>query len=361
MHRDRAAAGLSLHCPSVGRGGRRKCSACKSGLGRRRAAAQGTPWLARGQYIEHYGVGEAYQPVLETLGRLGRGPGGAELVTHLAQYAPTWLVQLPALLRDEELAAVQRWVQGATPARMVRELSDALEAQTVARPLVLVLEDLHWSDAATVELLAALARRLEPARLQVLGTYRPVEVILRAHPLRGMIQELALHQLCVELPLELLSAVEVGRYLAARWGGGPPGADLQELARALHGAQTTIRCLPCMWSRTGRRGACWWSGGDGGRGRATRQRWRRQWGMRWGWWRSAARGARMKSLPRRPRFASNLRLLHDGYGLALLVRVRGLVDDEHQPPRAARFFIHLGDPRRPGNSDTHFDQASISR
>ena len=54
---------------------------------------------------------------------------------------------------------MQRRVQGATPARRLRELTDVLEALTVARPLVLVLEDLHWSDAATVELLAALARR----------------------------------------------------------------------------------------------------------------------------------------------------------------------------------------------------------
>jgi predicted ATPase/DNA-binding winged helix-turn-helix (wHTH) protein len=199
------------------------------------AAAQGAPWLAWGQCIEHYGVGEAYQPVLEALGQLGRGAGGAELVAPLAQYAPTWLVQLPALLQDEELAAVQRRVQGATPARMLRELTDVLEALTVARPLVLVLEDLHWSDAATVELLAALARRRDPARLLVLGTYRPVEVILRGHPLRGMIQELALHQLCAMLPLELFSMAEVGQYLVVRLGGGAAvGADLPALARALH-------------------------------------------------------------------------------------------------------------------------------
>jgi len=41
------------------------------------------------------------------------------------------------------------------------------------------LEDLHWGDAATLELLAYVARRSQPARLLVLGTYRPVEVILR--------------------------------------------------------------------------------------------------------------------------------------------------------------------------------------
>src|SRR2546428_1901944 len=55
-------------------------------------------WVGHGQCLDHYGVGEAYLPVLEALGRLGRGPEGAPLVTALRQYAPSWLVHLPALL-----------------------------------------------------------------------------------------------------------------------------------------------------------------------------------------------------------------------------------------------------------------------
>jgi DNA-binding winged helix-turn-helix (wHTH) protein len=49
-------------------------------------------WLGWGQCIEHYGAGEAYLPVLEALGRLGRQPSGERLVTTLSQYALTWLV-----------------------------------------------------------------------------------------------------------------------------------------------------------------------------------------------------------------------------------------------------------------------------
>ena len=56
--------------------------------------------------------------------------------------------------------------------------------------LVLWLEDLQWSDAATLDLLAALARRREPARLLIIGTYRPVDVIVRGHSLREIRQEL---------------------------------------------------------------------------------------------------------------------------------------------------------------------------
>ena len=59
-------------------------------------------WVGHGQCMDHYGAGEAYLPVLEALGRLGRGPQGAPLVAVLRQYAPSWLVHLPALLAPED-------------------------------------------------------------------------------------------------------------------------------------------------------------------------------------------------------------------------------------------------------------------
>src|SRR5262249_34594035 len=142
-------------------------------------------WSARGQCIDHYGAGEAYLPVLEALGRLCRQPGPARLIELLRQYAPTWLVQLPWPLSPAERDALQREVWGTTRERMLREMAEALEVFTAETPLVLILEDLHWSDTATLDLLASLARRREAARLLLIGTYRPVEVIVREHPLRG--------------------------------------------------------------------------------------------------------------------------------------------------------------------------------
>ena len=67
---------------------------------------------------------------------------------------------------------------------MLREMGDALEQLTVERPLVLVCEELHQSDRSTTELLAYLARRPEPARLLLVGTYRSPEVVSQSHPLR---------------------------------------------------------------------------------------------------------------------------------------------------------------------------------
>jgi DNA-binding winged helix-turn-helix (wHTH) protein/predicted ATPase len=193
------------------------------------------PWIAHGQCIEHYGPGEPYMPILEALGRLCRQPAGDRLIELLHRHAPTWLVQLPALLTAPDLEALQRKTQGATRERMLRELGEAVEVLTAERPLVLVLEDLHWSDASTLELLALLARRREPARLLVIGTYRPADVTAQEHPLRAVKQELQLHGLCTELPLGLLSETQVAEYLEQRVGVRVHGhAPLQTLAKMIH-------------------------------------------------------------------------------------------------------------------------------
>ena len=187
--------------------------------------------IGRGQCVEQHGAGEPYLPVLEALGRLGRGVGSEQLVPIFKQHAPTWLAQLPGLLADDEVEAVQRRAQGATRERMLRELVEALEAVTRAAPLVLLLEDLHWSDSATIDLLGMLARRRDPARLLVLGTYRPADVAGAGHPLKPVKQELQVHGHCQEVHLEFLSPSAVEEYLSRRFPGhGFPA----ELARVLH-------------------------------------------------------------------------------------------------------------------------------
>jgi DNA-binding winged helix-turn-helix (wHTH) protein/predicted ATPase len=179
----------------------------------------GALWIGHGQCIEHYGAGEAYLPVLEALGRLCQEPGGQELTTLLARQAPTWVVQMPWLVTDAALEAVQRRVMGATQERMLREMAEALTILTAERPLVLVLEDLHWSDYSTVDLIAWLARQQEPARLLVLGTYRPANVTTHSHPLQAAVHELKMHHRCQEVALTWLTEAAVEEYLTGRFAG----------------------------------------------------------------------------------------------------------------------------------------------
>ncbi len=179
--------------------------------------------VARGQCLEQYGEGEAYLPVLEALGRLARDDGAGELSETLARHAPTWVSQLAAL--DPTPAA--RWrSDGAIatrPARMLREMADALEVFTRRRTLMLVLEDLQWSDPSTIDLLGCIARRRQPARLFVIGSLRPIEVTVDDdHPLRGVQRDLKAKGLYDVIALELLSRDEVAAYVEARFGNALP-------------------------------------------------------------------------------------------------------------------------------------------
>ena len=182
--------------------------------------------MGRGQCVEQYGAGEPYLPLLEILGDLGAGPGAAAVVAGLRQHAPSWLAHLPALLPGAERDALRHEVAASTRPRMLRELADVADTLAAASPLVWVLEDLHWSDPSTVEALALIARRRGPARLLVIGSYRPVELILRQHPLKAAKEELRGHGECAEIVLGSLSDAAVADYLTRRAPGAAVSAEV---------------------------------------------------------------------------------------------------------------------------------------
>ncbi|MEW6213049.1 MAG: AAA family ATPase, partial [Acidobacteriota bacterium] len=185
--------------------------------------------VAHGRCLEQYGSSEAYLPMLEAVSRLCRE--SERIVAVLGRHAPTWLAQIPWLISDRDREALQREILGATRERMLREMAEAVEALTASNPLVLVLEDLHWSDYSTLDLITYLARRNEPARLMVIGTYRPAEVISARHPLNAVKRELQAHGQCEELPLKFLNEGAVAEYLSVRF---PCNHFPPDLAHLIH-------------------------------------------------------------------------------------------------------------------------------
>ncbi len=183
----------------------------------------GTIRVGRGQCLEQYGTGEAYLPVLEAIGRLCRNE--PKVVEILRTHAPMWLLQMPALLSPADRENLTKEVSGASRERMLREMSEALDALTAEVPLVLILEDLHWSDYSTLDLISYLANQRERSHLLLIGTYRDAELTVSGHPLRAVKQELMAKHLCRELPLEYLTEAAVSNYLAVTFPGNrfPPG------------------------------------------------------------------------------------------------------------------------------------------
>ncbi len=181
---------------------------------------------AFGQCIQLHGQSEAYLPVLEALGELGRGAAGPALAEIFRQRAPTWLLHVPSLASGAEREALQRQLAGISTHGVISELVDSLDALTQERPVVLVFEDLHWSDPATVGLLAAIAQRRGAARLLVVGTYRPAEAIVHEHPLAALKLELQRKRLCREVALAGLTEEATHAYLERRFCGSTFSTDL---------------------------------------------------------------------------------------------------------------------------------------
>ena len=184
------------------------------------------PRVAVGQCVESYGTGDPYLPLLDALERLARGAGGEAIRHALRRHAPAWLAQMPSLVGLDERDALVHARGAPTPQGMLRELAGLVEALTFDQELVFWLEDLHWADHPTLLAIAFLARRREPARLLLLGSYRPTELLGPDHPLTRVKRDLLLHRQAEEVALGPLSESAIAEYLATRLGEGPVSPDL---------------------------------------------------------------------------------------------------------------------------------------
>jgi DNA-binding winged helix-turn-helix (wHTH) protein len=193
-------------------------------------ARAGGLWTASGRCIEQYGTSEAYLPVLEALEQLAKQVGSEAFADVLARFAPSWLAQLPWLARTEAGLALGE----TTPQRMLREIAQALEVLATTRPIVLWLEDLHWSDPSSLAVVSFLAGRRDPSRLLVIASFRPHEAPFGDSPLDGLALRLVQRGQAEELALSLLDVAAVRRYLILRFGDGSTGMPIDDLARFVH-------------------------------------------------------------------------------------------------------------------------------
>jgi len=150
--------------------------------------------IARGQSMEGFGGKESFYPVREALNGLCSAED-AKARAVLTAAAPGWFAR-----------------NGAAPPSL-GEICEALEALSQSEPLLLVFEDIHWADASTLDLIAALARRRTRAKLMLLASLRPADVEPH-NPLRRLQQDLATAGRIEELRLGPLDKQAVCEYLS---------------------------------------------------------------------------------------------------------------------------------------------------
>jgi DNA-binding winged helix-turn-helix (wHTH) protein len=230
---DRAQRGTRQLCLISGEPGVGKSAVLAEALARLRVRERvAVTWA---NCVEQYGSGEPYQPLLDALMRLCRGPGGDRTIATLERYAPMWLAQLPGLLAPHEAAALQQRLVGAVRDRMLRELTNAVEALADHDTLVLAIEDLHWSDPSTLDWISTVAPRMDRAKLLVIATLRPTSGEEADGPLALLRESLGARRVAREIALTGLPTEAVTEYVLRTLPPAPSRrSTFERLAQRVH-------------------------------------------------------------------------------------------------------------------------------
>jgi hypothetical protein len=172
------------------------------------------PFLVRGRCSERLAGAEAYLPVLEALDSFLHGSSAGTAHDLIKSAAPTWYMQVAHVAASQDsIARVREDAPAVSQERMKRELGALLQEASHLRPFVLFLDDLHWADISTVDVLNYLAGRFDTMHLLVLATYRPADMTLAQHPFLAVRDNLRAHGALEEIPLGFLSREDVEHYL----------------------------------------------------------------------------------------------------------------------------------------------------
>lgn len=140
-----------------------------------------------------------YYPFLEALATLYE-VAPAEISGVTGQRWPYLATLLPERLQSQEGHSLN---SAEEKLRLIRAVVGFVGAVAQVVPVAIMLDDLHWSDSASLDLLVHLVRQTRGQRVFLLGTYRDVEVD-RRHPLQAVLRDLMREQLVERIGLELL-------------------------------------------------------------------------------------------------------------------------------------------------------------
>ncbi|HEX6675471.1 MAG TPA: AAA family ATPase [Actinomycetes bacterium] len=178
----------------------------------------------------HVGEGTLpYAPVSQALRQLGRQLGAAALDELAGTFRPEFARLVPDLGGPDPATATNGEL---ARARLFEGLLRLLERLAAEQPLVVAVEDVHWADQSTLDLLSFVVPNLADAAVVLVVTYRSDE-LHRRHPLRPVLTALDRHATVERVELRALDRPELGALLTGILGA-PPEARLLDsvLARS---------------------------------------------------------------------------------------------------------------------------------
>jgi len=173
------------------------------------------PVIGRGRCSQRLAGDEPYLPILEALESLLHPHAGPGFASVMKATAPTWY---GLVSQDSAITSSSGEPREAAPAtsqeRMKREFSALCQELSRTQPLIIFIDDLHWADISTIDMLNYVAGRFSNTRLLALGSYRPSDMALRGNPFLGIRNDLESRGLFQEIALPFLATKDVQRYLA---------------------------------------------------------------------------------------------------------------------------------------------------
>jgi DNA-binding CsgD family transcriptional regulator/tetratricopeptide (TPR) repeat protein len=203
------------------------------------ASGQGVRML-RGGCVPLGEKGLPFAPVVEALRGLADELDPAELEVvagparaDLARLVPDLARLAPDLAWGGEAAGVAgvtgvAGVAGVGQGRLFELLLGVVERLSAKAPLLWVMEDLHWADRSTRDLVAFLATYLRSGPVLLVGSFRSDELD-RRHPLRGLLGELARNRRVQRLDLARFTRAELAEQLASLLGEAPPARLVDDI------------------------------------------------------------------------------------------------------------------------------------
>lgn len=204
----------------------------------RTAAGSGGPLILSGGCVEMSAAALPYAPFTAALRELIRDRGAADVAALLPGQAAGDLARLIPEF-GEPTASTDA---GTARMRLFGQLLALFERLAERLPLVLIIEDAHWADRSTRDLLSFLIRSLRRTRVLLVVTFRSDE-LHRTHPLRPLLAELARVDGVIRLELPRLNRAEVGAQLEGILGQPPEAGTVQAVYERSDGIPLFVEAM----------------------------------------------------------------------------------------------------------------------
>ena len=195
--------------------------------------------IARASCSAQTGRDEPFWPFADVMNQLVAAPAkplAGDILDAVLDIAPSWVSIIPvagdmvgAGLQTAKLVRERtKSSAGPNPDKLLREYVGALDSVSEKQPVLIVIDDLHWSDAGSVRLLSLLSRNVSHMPVMLVCAYRPSDVEVEGHPLRGLVSEIVRYNPDASIDLSPLTAQGVTALLAQKYPANKLPPDLGE-------------------------------------------------------------------------------------------------------------------------------------